>query len=132
MWNAATVLVCALDILGRSAATFPPIILLAERPPDVSHMAEAFTRTGVEAIYIFTSSETFRAIQRATHKCAEVNAVRKLASILIHEEVHVRHGGGEREAYEAQLAALARLGAPPGSRLFAGVVRARDMALATR
>ena len=71
MWNAATVLVCALDILGRSAATFPPIILLAERPPDVSHMAEAFTRTGVEAIYVFTSSETFRAIQRATLPCGK-------------------------------------------------------------
>ena len=130
MWSAATVLVCALDILGRSAATFPPIILLAERPLDVSHMAEAFTRTGVVAIYVLTSSDTFRTIQRANHRCGTVNAVRKLASILIHEEVHVRNGGGEREAYEAQLATLARLGAPPGSLLFASVLRAKHEAVA--
>ena len=59
-----------------------------------------------------------------------MNAVRKLASILIHEEVHVRNGGGEREAYEAQLATLARLGAPPGSLLFASVLRAKHAAVA--
>ena len=130
MWSAATVLVCALDILGRSAATFPPIVLLAERPPDVSHLAEALTRTGVVVIYVLTSSDTFRSIQGSNHRCATVNAVRRLASILIHEEVHVRHGGGEREAYEPQLATLARLGAPPGSMLFASVVRAKQAAVA--
>ena len=130
MWSAATVLVCALDILGRSAATFPPITLLAERPPDVSHLAEAFTRTGVVAIYVLTSTDTFRTIQGANHRCGTVNAVRKLASILIHEEVHVRNGGGEREAYEAQLATLASLGAPPGSLLFGSVLRAKQAVLA--
>ena len=132
MWNAATVLVCALDMLGRSAATFPPIVLLAERPPDVSHIAEAFTRSGVAAIYVFTTSDTFRVIQRASHRCGEVDAVRKLASILVHEEVHLRHGPGEREAYQAQLATLVRLGAPPGSPAFASVARSMKAVLAKR
>ena len=132
MWNAATVLVCALDLLGRSAATFPPIVLLAERPPDVSHIAEAFTRSGAQAIYVLTSSGTFRSIQRADYRCGDLDAVRKLASILVHEEVHLRNGPDEREAYQAQLATLVRLGAPPGSPAFSSVVRSMKVVLAKR
>ena len=130
MWNAATVLVCALEMLGRSAATFPPIVLLAERPPDVSHIAEAFTRSGAHAIYILTSSGTFRSIQQAAYRCGDVDAVRKLASILVHEEVHLRNGPDEREAYQAQLSTLVRLGAPPGSPAFSSVVRSMKVVLA--
>jgi|SRR5687768_6196705 len=130
MWNAATVLVCALDLLGRSAATFPPIVLLAERPPDVSPIAEAFTRTGVSAIYVLTSSYTFRTLQHTAHRCGDVDAVRKLASILVHEEQHVRHGASEREAYQAQLSTLIRLGAPPGSPAFSSVARSMKAVLA--
>jgi hypothetical protein len=132
MWNAATVLVCALDLLGRSAATFPPIILLAERPPDVSHIAEAFTRQGARAIYVLTSSNTFRSIQHNAYRCGDVDAVRKLASILIHEEHHIRHGPSEREAYQAQLSTLVRLGAPPGSPAFSSVARSMKMVLAAQ
>jgi hypothetical protein len=129
MWSAATVLVCALDILGRSASTFPPINLIAERPPDVSPLAEAFTVTGVEAIFILTSSDTFRSIQRSNIRCGTTMAVRKLASILIHEETHIRNGSGEHEAYEAQLATLVRLGVRPGSPVYTGVARARKAVL---
>ncbi len=130
MWSAATVLVCALDILGRGAATFPPITLLSEPPPDVSPLGEAFTVTGDQTIFVLTSSETFRTIQRSTNRCGTVNAVRKLASILVHEEAHVRRGSGEHEAYDAQLATLARLGAGPGTAIYAGVVRAKGAVVA--
>jgi hypothetical protein len=49
--------------------------------------------------------------------------MRKLASILAHEEWHVKHGPDERAAYEAQLTTLIRLGVQPGSSLYIGVVR---------
>jgi hypothetical protein len=129
MWSAATVLVCALDILGRSASTFPPINLIAERPPHVSPLAEAFTVTGVDAIFILTSSDTFRSIQRASIRCGNIAPVRKLASILIHEEAHVRSASSEYDAYEAQLSTLAMLGASPGSPLYTSVARARKAVL---
>jgi hypothetical protein len=50
VWSAASVLVCVLNILGRSAETFPPIALLDVRPPDVSERAEAFVRSGDDTI----------------------------------------------------------------------------------
>jgi hypothetical protein len=45
----------------------------------------------------------------------------KLASIIIHEAWHVRHGQDERGAYLAQLLTLSRLGAGPGSDVYRGV-----------
>jgi hypothetical protein len=45
-------------------------------------------------------------------------AMRKLASILAHEEWHIRHGSDERGAYEQQLTTLIRLGQQPGSGLY--------------
>lgn len=130
MWSAATVLVCALDILGRSAATFPPIQLIDQRPAHVSPLAEAFTLAGVETMFVLTSSDTFRSIQRTHTQCGAIIPIRKLASILVHEEAHVRHGSNERDAYEAQLATLRRLGSHPGSLTYTSVARAMKAVLA--
>jgi hypothetical protein len=49
--------------------------------------------------------------------------LRKIASVLVHEEWHVRHGSDEAGAYAAQLTTLASLDAGPGSRLYHEVVR---------
>jgi len=51
-------------------------------------------------------------------------ALRKLASILVHEEWHLRHGADERAAYHAQLRELLRLGETPERRNYRGVLRA--------
>src|SRR5688572_5165649 len=51
MTPAATVLVCALELLGRSPSSFPPIKLLDVRPAHASVNAEAFVATGVNTIY---------------------------------------------------------------------------------
>ena len=131
MWSAAAVLVCALDLMGRSASSFPPILLVDTRPPDVDARAEAFVRTGTEAIYVLTSSATFRRAQQAQYKCGELNAVRKIASMLVHEEWHVRNGSDERGAYDAQLMALTVMGARQGTPVYAGVERAMKVALAS-
>ena len=44
--------------------------------------------------------------------------MRKLASILAHEEWHIRHGSDERGAYQQQLITLIRLGMQPGTGLY--------------
>lgn len=56
--------------------------------------------------------------------------MRKLASVLVHEEAHVVRGATEREAYAAQLTTLAALGAGPGSATYAQVQRSMRHALA--
>src|SRR5688500_4092068 len=97
----AAVVVCALEMLFRSAATFPPIVLIETRPADVSAAAEAFVRRNPDTIYVLTSSFTFRAA-----RADDRGALQKLASILVHEEWHLKLGPYERRAYEAQLTTL--------------------------
>src|SRR5687767_10092544 len=109
----AAVLVCALEMLFRSAATFPPIVLIDTRPADVSAAAEAFVRRNPDTIYILTSSFTFRAAE-----AGDRGALQKLASILVHEEWHLKHGPDERGAYQAQLTALLSLGLRDGRPVF--------------
>jgi hypothetical protein len=129
MWSAATVLVCALDLLGRSASSFPPIVLLDVRPPHVSALAEGFVQADVDTIFVLTSTSAFRNVQESSNKCGDVNAVRKIASVLVHEEWHVRHGPDERRAYEAQLMALTRMNAGAGNPVYASVLRSMRQAL---
>ena len=50
MTLASFVLACALDLMGRSAAQLPPIILVSERPADASPAAIAFVRHGEPAV----------------------------------------------------------------------------------
>jgi hypothetical protein len=118
MWTAETVLVCALTLLHRRVDSFPPIELVDDRPPYVSAAAEAYVLTGDARIYLLTVSPTFTRARRALDKCGELNAIRKIASILVHEEWHVRHGDDESSAYTAQLITLIRLGAGPGTPLY--------------
>lgn len=123
MWSATTVLVCSLALLGRSAETFPPIELVHDLPADVSPLAEGFVRPGSGTISIVTSTRAFREAQASRLPCPNSLAYRKLASILVHEEWHVRHGSDERGAYEAQLMTLAILGSGPGTPLYGSVRR---------
>jgi hypothetical protein len=118
MWAAETVLVCALALLPRSADTFPPIVLLDARPSDVSRNAEGFVRHGEPRIYLLTDTFSFAQARRAHHPCGGIQALRKIASVVIHEEWHVRHPGDEAGAYSAQLKALNELGAGPGTPLY--------------
>src|SRR5215216_5416371 len=121
------VLVCALELLGRSAAALPPIELVAAQPPGVAANVEAFVRAGSGVISLVTSSEAFEQARRS--ECRAYDAVAKVASIVAHEEWHVRHGGDERGAYEAPLATLVRLGVSLTSRVFAGVMRSMQVVL---
>lgn len=123
MTTAATVLVCALELLGRSADSLPRIELLDVRPPRASVNAEAFVDPRASTIYVLTTSEVFRAAQRAPTRCGNLEALRKLASIIAHEEWHVLNGSDEEGAYLAQLITLEMLGARE-TPLYSGVRRA--------
>jgi hypothetical protein len=112
------VLLCAIDLLGRSASSMPQIEPLALRPADVSVNADGFVRPGSSVIYVITSAPAFRDAD-----CHRRKSLVKLASVLVHEEWHIRHGADERGAYEAQLSALMRLGATPESTLYRSVLR---------
>jgi hypothetical protein len=124
MWTAEAVLVCAMSMLGRPASSFPPIELVERSHHGASIGAEAYVRREEQRIYVVTSSDTFREARVSQDRCGNTMAIRKIASVLIHEEVHLRQGAGEKAAYEAQLTTLTALGAGPGSPPYASVKRA--------
>lgn len=131
MWTAEAVLVCALTLLGRSEGSFPPIEFVDAVPVGASRGTEAFARTNDRHIYVVTSTPLFRRLQQTPDRCGDLEAVRKLASVLVHEEAHIVRGAGERDAYSAQLTTLASLGAGPGTPAFTDVRRSMRHALST-
>jgi hypothetical protein len=130
MGSAERVLVCVLSVLGRSVESLPPIHFVAAPPPGVSRHAEAYVTSGT--IHLVTSAPVFQRVQRASGWCGDLEARRKLASIVIHEEWHVKHGAGEAEAYNAQLLTLLRLGSGPGRPEYQDVWRSMRTVLAAR
>ena len=130
MWSAEAVLVCALELLGRKPDTFPPVTFVSSRPADVSPNAEAFVRIPDPQIYVLTTTPRFQRLQRAPDRCGDFEALRKLASVLVHEEVHATNRGDEAQAYAAQLTTLNWLGSGVGTPLYNEVMRSMRSALA--
>src|SRR5688572_9602158 len=127
MTVACFVLVCALDLLGRSANQLPPIVILDERPADASSQAAAFIRRGEHVIYVIASAPVFRSAvdrNRQMTTCYGLDVLRLIASVIVHEEWHLRHGSDERGAYYAQMTELQRLGSGPGRWAYESVRRA--------
>jgi hypothetical protein len=113
---ASAALVCALAALNRTASTLPPIEILDSPPPYVSVGAEAFVRNGT--IYIISSTPVVRYAAGRDGRCGDLFLVKKLASILVHEEWHLKHPGDERGAYYRQLIALQEMGVTPGHAVY--------------
>lgn len=132
MSSAAAVVACALSLLGRSERTMPPITLVEAPPKHASIQAEAFVSLPDPHIYLVTSSPTFRDAMAGRSTCSESATMKKLASILAHEEWHVRHGSDESGAYYAQLITLLRLGVPPDNNVYRGVQRSMQAVLKKR
>ena len=130
MWTAEAVLACALTLLGRSVGSFPPIEFVARVPADVSAAAEAYVRINDRRIFLVTTSRHFTSLQLARDRCSDLMAVRKLASVLIHEETHLQQGADEATAYNAQLTALTAMVAGIGSPPYMEVLRAMRHTLA--
>jgi hypothetical protein len=112
MLTAAAVVVCALDLLGRSLDTTVPIRFLEHAPRGASKNVEAFVMRDPDRIYLITSTEAFRDAVQGPRPGGGIDGCRKVASIIVHEEWHLRHGEDEEGAYLAQLMTLTQLGAP--------------------
>ena len=107
-----------------------PVSLVSRVPTGASSGIEgwiATDSTGRVRIFIYTGSETF---QCASALPPRRQCLLKLASIIVHEAWHLRHGAGEAEAYAEQLAFLSIHGA--SALQIAGVHRARAHVLAAR
>ena len=122
----------SLNVLHRSATSFPPIVLVDTRPSYVSAGAEAYVSVSDARIYLITSTPVFVRARRALYKCGNVDAIRKIASLLVHEEWHVRHGDDEAGAYVAQLSTLIALDAGPGHPLYREVTTSMQHAIRPR
>ena len=101
----------AIRLLGWSRADTPQIVLVTNKPREVSAMAEAwvrFTDTGraVPIIYVWSGNEMFRDAVSGNYQ-----ALVRLAGVLVHERWHVRHGRDHVGAYNAQLSMMQYLGA---------------------
>ena len=135
MTPAALVLVCALELLGRSANQLPPIKIVDNPPPGASANAQGFVNRSEGVIYLIASASAFRAaeaVERANRSrtpCAERAALKMVASVIVHEEWHFNHGTDERAAYEAQISTLNRLGLGPGTGANVNVVRAMQQVI---
>jgi hypothetical protein len=110
-------------MLGRSEHRFHPINLVDTAPPGVSRNAEAFVTHAPDTIHILTSSKVFQEVVHWPFRCGPRAAVGKLASVLVHEEWHLRNGPDERGAYSAQLTALAMMGFDDQTMVYGGVKR---------
>jgi hypothetical protein len=119
-------------MLGRSERSFPPIQFVDSVPVGGSAVAEAFVRVNDRHIYVVTSSPLFQRLQRASDRCGDLTGLRKLASVLVHEERHAAENASEADAYAAQLTTLTALGSGPGTPLYAEVKRAMRHTLAQR
>lgn len=106
MISAAAVVVCALGLLGRSGPGTVPIKLLDHAPRGSSQFVQGFLTREPDTIYLITSTMHFQDARRG-----DTDALRQIASVIVHEEWHVQHGADEKGAYEAQLTALNYLGA---------------------
>ena len=127
MTATAAVLICALDLLGKAAKTLPPVKLVAIPPTEASRKAEGFVRPGDATIYVVTSSPAYREAD-----CRKPWSLIKLASVIMHEDWHIRNGSDERGAYEAQLHTLLKLGAKPESPVYRGVLKSMQAVLKER
>jgi len=111
MLTAAAVVVCALDLLGRSPRSTVPIRFLSEPPPGASRNAEAFVTHDPDAIYLITSTPAFQTAERGPYSPGSRDACRHIASVIVHEEWHLKNGSDEAGAYLAQLTTLFALSA---------------------
>jgi hypothetical protein len=132
MPSAAAIVACALALLGRSEKTMAPIVLVDTIPREASAQVEAYVRPSDKTIYIVTTGPVFRESQRSRAECGDSIALKKLASIIAHEQWHVRNGSDERGAYHEQLSTLLRLGVQPGNPLYGSVQRSMAAVLKRR
>jgi hypothetical protein len=127
----------AVALTGLQRARLP-ILLTSTLPPTVSVRAEAWTvfdeACKGDRIFVYTRTAAFQCASDANP--LQRQCLFKLASIVVHEAWHLRHGPSEVEAYEAQLLFLRMIEAssfqqvnPAAAVEMAAIRRARDRVL---
>jgi hypothetical protein len=98
----------AFRLAGPQLYAHLPFVLISVLPRTVSPRAEAWTvydeHGKGDRVFVYTRSRTFRCA--SAPRSGQDQCLLRLASILVHEAWHLRHGPDEAEAYEAQLAFL--------------------------
>jgi hypothetical protein len=121
----------AVLLAGRSIAGLP-IVLSAVLPDGASRGADGWTVYGqdgsAERIVVYSDSDVFRCA--STPDRLDYQCLLRVASTIIHEAWHFRHGPGEADAYDAQIAFLTLRGG--SSAQISGVRRARAHVLAAQ
>jgi len=97
----------------------PQVIEVAHRAPELSAGAEAYHIADDPRVYVLTDTVTYK-----NAKARQPDALKKLASIIAHEDTHISNGPDEAAAYARQLDVLRRLNASP--QMIQGVERALD------
>jgi hypothetical protein len=135
MSTQAFVLACALQLLERSAERLPPIRVVIAPPVHASPNAQGFLDRREGAIYLIASAPAFRVAEAAQRdprnrgRCVERVALKMIASIIVHEEWHLKHGPDEKGAYQAQIMELHRLRLGPDTTTVQSVKRAMQTVL---
>lgn len=127
MLSAAAVVLCAFAFLGRSPSANVPIKFLHTPPPGISQNAEAVAAREPPTIYLIMSSSAFRSAQNGRGEIGHSDGCKKLASVIVHEEWHIRNGPDEEGAYVAQIVALMEMKARP--EMLSDVRRSMDAVL---
>jgi hypothetical protein len=74
MSAAGLVLICALDLLGRSPESLPPIVILDTAPAAASPYAAGFVRRGERVIYLIASWPVFRSALSIRSACSPASS----------------------------------------------------------
>jgi hypothetical protein len=120
----------ALALAGPHVAKLP-IALTSLKPDNASAGAQAWTTVDLDGtanrIFVFTGSPAFRCAKQSkdNSQCRV-----KLASVIVHEAWHFKHGSNEAEAYSAQL--LFMLSHDAALEQIVDVRRSRDWAIAAQ
>ena len=96
----------ALMLAGQSIAKLP-IVLVSVTPDTASPGVQGWTSRDdngkADRIFLYTGNGVFRCARPSN---GNYQCILKLASVLVHEAWHFRHGADEAEAYAAQIVFL--------------------------
>jgi hypothetical protein len=118
--SALVVLMWALQLLARSAASLPIELVLGSQP-GIAATVEVFVGAGSGVSSTPAASDAFETAR--LDECMS-DAATKLASVLAYGEWHMVDGRDERGALEPQLAGLTRVGVSVVSTFLQGTFRA--------
>ena len=115
-------------VLAGGSGAGLPIVLTSVLPNGASPGVEGWTIHRAdgsgEQIFVYAGSAVFRCASTGNNR----QCLLRLASIIVHEAWHFKHGGNENDAYAAQIAFLMGNHAAPDQ--ITGVRRSRASALA--